>query len=855
MLKKRTAFVYLLLFSGALIISACSTSRDRMINREWHKLNTKYNVVFNGNESFNENWNSLQSGLKEDFWKLLPIERLDVEETYAFKMDSDKDAPFATAEEKAVKAIKKHGMLIEDKEANAQMIEAYLLLGKARYFDQRFVPAYEAFSYIIKKHPATNKLNKVRIWKERTNIRLGNEVIAIENLKRLMKYRELKDQELADANATMAQAYMNTDSIAQAIDKLTIAVGATRKNVERSRYHFILGQLFTSSGDLDKAQNHFQQIVEQGRRAPRVFWVHAKLRSLRFANLNKTDQNQQLLELAEMVKSWQNQDYLDIIHYQQGVVYLEEEKDSLAVAYINKSLRANNQKDPTLTAMSYEFLADHYFDKDKYLLAHSYYDSLLPFLVNPSEKYRAIQKRSLKLADVALYEARVSSIDSVLDLASASPDRQLAIVNQHIKTLQEQEEKKAQEAQEQQADKEKKANESFSNPSTPTRGSFYFYNPAMVERGQKAFKQQWGDRALADNWRWEQKTKQVKLVDQEEQGANQEVVQEQEERSQKYNPEVYLKQIPTETKILDSLKREKNYAHFRLGTIYKESFELYDLALKNLMISSLYTQSEAICIPSLYATYKIYEYLKEDQKANLIKNKIIRSYPESVYAQVLSDPSKAVLLSASAFDKRYQTVYQSYKNQKHDSVIRAVNELLERTTSIEEAGKWSNLKALSIGRLQGYMAFKSELEQLVKDYPSSSAAENAVQFLTKANNAIEKPEFLDPLDSDHWKLAIWVNHKRQSKDSVLGQKIRSLFKDELSHLRYSKESYSPTQDVYVVHGFPTQIETVRFSKNPIFRDQTFENGEFFVILASHYRTVQLYKNLQAYKVEHKALKR
>lgn len=836
------------------MISSCSTSRDRLINREWHKLNTKYNVVFNGNESFNENWNTLQSGYREDFWKLLPIERLEVDQQYVFKFDSDEDSPFAIAEEKAVKAIKKHGMMIEDQEANAQMIEAYLLLGKARYFDQRFVPAYEAFSYIIKKHPATNRLNKVRIWKERTNIRLGNEVIAIENLKRLMKYRELKDQELADANATMAQAYMNTDSIAQAIDKLTIAVGATRKNVERARYHFILGQLFTSSGDLEKAQDHFQQIVEQGRRAPRAFWVHSKLRTLRFANLNKAEQTEQLLELSELVKNWQNQDYLDVIHYQQGVVYLEEEMDSLGVAYINKSLRAN-KNDPTLTAMSYELLADHYFDNNEYVSAHTYYDSLLPYLVNPSEKFRAIQKRSLKLEDVALYETRIATIDSVLDLAAAPKDRQIELIEKHIQTLQLQEEKKEQLQEEEKEAKEKKANEAFSNPSTPTRGSFYFYNPAMIERGQKAFRQQWGDRALADNWRSEQKTKQVKLIDQEESAANEQVVEEQKERSSKFDPEFYLSQLPTEEKTIDSLKREKNYAHFRLGTIYKESFELYDLALKNLMISSLYTQSEAICIPSLYAMYKTYELLNDNQKADQVKNKIIRSYPESVYAQVLKDPSKALLLSASEFDKQYQKVYQSFKNQKYDSVIKAVNEVLGRTTDIEESGKWTNLKALSVGRSEGFVAYKRAMEQLVKDFPSSSAAEKAVEFLTKANTTVGTPEFGDPIESDHWKLAIWVNNKQATNDSIIGQRIRSLFKDDLSHLRYSKESYSPIQDVYVVHGFPTQIETVRFSKNPIFRDPTFENGEFFVILASHYRTVQLYKNLKAYSVDHKALKR
>jgi hypothetical protein len=33
-------------------------------------------------------------------------------------------------------------------EKNFQIDEAYLLLGKARYYDQRFIPALDAFNYI-----------------------------------------------------------------------------------------------------------------------------------------------------------------------------------------------------------------------------------------------------------------------------------------------------------------------------------------------------------------------------------------------------------------------------------------------------------------------------------------------------------------------------------------------------------------------------------------------------------------------------------------------------------------------------------------------------------------------------------
>jgi hypothetical protein len=60
------------------------------------------------------------------------------------------------AETKATKAIQKHSMNIDGRERNFQIDEAYLLLGKARYYDQRFIPALDAFNYILYKYPNSN---------------------------------------------------------------------------------------------------------------------------------------------------------------------------------------------------------------------------------------------------------------------------------------------------------------------------------------------------------------------------------------------------------------------------------------------------------------------------------------------------------------------------------------------------------------------------------------------------------------------------------------------------------------------------------------------------------------------------
>ncbi len=75
------------------------------------------------------------------------------------------------------------------------------MLGKARYYDQRFVPALEAFNYILYKYPSSDKIYEAKIWREKTNMRLDNDAIAVTNLTKLLKEIKFKDQIFADANA------------------------------------------------------------------------------------------------------------------------------------------------------------------------------------------------------------------------------------------------------------------------------------------------------------------------------------------------------------------------------------------------------------------------------------------------------------------------------------------------------------------------------------------------------------------------------------------------------------------------------------------------------------------------------
>ena len=52
------------------------------MSRTGHAMSTKYNVLFNGQTAFDEAKLALDDSYEDNFWERLPIEPLEIEETF-----------------------------------------------------------------------------------------------------------------------------------------------------------------------------------------------------------------------------------------------------------------------------------------------------------------------------------------------------------------------------------------------------------------------------------------------------------------------------------------------------------------------------------------------------------------------------------------------------------------------------------------------------------------------------------------------------------------------------------------------------------------------------------------------------
>ena len=833
---------------STLILGSCSTKKDAFLNRNWHALNTKYNTLYNGNIAFEQGREELNSSYRDDYWEVLPVERLQV--TDEVKLDSEDNNPnFELAEEKATKAIQKHSMDIKDEERNPQTDEAFLLLGKARYFDQRYIPALEAFNYVLRKYTESNKLNEATIWREKTNMRLDNPEVAIKNLKRLFKYESLKNQEYADANAVLAQCLINLKVPDTAIQKLKIAQAYTKKSEERGRYLFIIGQLYDQLGFKDSANYAYEKVIALNRKSPRVYMINAHLKKIQNTEITSANKEGLLEYLTNLEENRENRPFLDKIYREIAQFHLADQSDSIALAYYNKSLRATPQEERKLNALNYQSLADYYFDKDEYKTSGAYYDSTLTNLVVNTKKYRDIKKKLDNLEDVIKYEDIVQHADSVITIYEMPEAERKAYFEDYIAEL-----KRKQEAE---AEAELKrttagfATFSESQGGKQNKGKFYFYNITSLGYGRNDFKTRWGDRSLEDDWRWSNKTRTLvsEATGSEVTSTNQNA--ENLTDDQKFSLDFYLGQIPTDVAEIDSLRTERNFANYQLGLIYKEKFKDNLLAAAKLERVLTSNPEERLILPSKYNLFKIYEESGSPLMDNM-KQDIIANHPDTRYAEILLNPQAVLEGNTDSPDAHYTSLFKLYQQQEYFQVITGSENYISRYTGDPIVPKFEMLKANSIGRLQGFEAFKEALNYVALTYPNNPEGKKAEAMVSEQLPKLENQQFspeTDTASKGNWKVVFPFKIRDNEKALELKKRLEEVVKDLNYKNIISKDIYNLEDQFVVVHGFRSKDFALGFAeliKNN--RDYRIKD-ENFVVLSNNYKIIQVHKNLKSYKAQ------
>ena len=294
-----------------LVAIGCSTKKDAAMNRFYHKTTSKFNPLFNGEEALRYGLLDITLNHNDNYWLRLPVDPYILPEAYASEEVATNEF-FDRAQDKAILTVQKHSMLIKGEQRNNQIARAYLLLGKARYYNGKYLQAIEAFTYLVKNMSGDDLAVEAELWRSKSYLALGQHDRAARELINIAFSGALNNEQYAVSQAALADALLREEKDSLATEPLRKAFATEKSAYKRGRYAFLLGQLYEDLNYADSAIVAYQYVLDLNRRLPRELWIHARLAQLK----NNTPKDEETLKAYKrLLRSDENRRFRDKIHY------------------------------------------------------------------------------------------------------------------------------------------------------------------------------------------------------------------------------------------------------------------------------------------------------------------------------------------------------------------------------------------------------------------------------------------------------------------------------------------------------------------------------------------------------------
>ncbi len=178
--------------------------------------------------------------------------------------------------------------------------------------------------------------------------------------------------------------------------------------------------------------------------------------------------------------------------------------------------------------------------------------------------------------------------------------------------------------------------------------------------------------------------------------------------------------------------------------MYKEKLKDDKEAIK--AFESLVTRYDTskFHVSAFYQLYRLYSDNGNTAKANTYKNKVLKDFPASQYAQLIADPGylDAEKNQSSEVSTFYEKTYKLYKTKKFSKVINNADQADSLYKGNDLLVKFDYLRTQSIGETQDEKAFEEALRAFIDQHtgtPESKVAQRTLEYLTKGNVG-EMPE-------------------------------------------------------------------------------------------------------------------
>ena len=706
------------------------------MRRAYHNLTSHYNVFWNGQYSLNEGDRQLKSNAKDDYSKVLRVFNYGTK-SEAMSLNSQMDR----ALQKTSICVQKHSMKFNGRERVKWIDDAYLVMGKAHFYKQDYIPAKRTFDFISTDFKDNDIALIANLWMIKTYIQTEEypkAIAMIEQLQNKTASRKKLPKELyRNLDLTIADYYIANKEYGKAIDYLKSGMLQNNNRDTRTRAMFILGQIYMELDDAKRATEQFKKVIKRNPTYEMLF--EAKMNMARMGSSGNAKELYKMLE--KMLDDLKNDEFHDRIYYAMAELAMREENIDKAIGYYRESVAAatNNRIQRANSALK---VATIFFDRNEYELSQAYFDTAVTSMdKNTTPGYDSLLNISQTLNELVENLTVVKTQDSLIKVANMDSISRNALIDKIIAQVIEQEklEEEQRRYEEQMALMGSAIGSSSVQQSTSSSGAWYFYNETTLQSGYNEFSKKWGLRKLEDNWRISDKR-----------GINSGIAEntttadsgdnESDSLANTYTNHdrgYYLKDLPMTEEQQQEAHHQIAEALYNTGFIYLDRLSDYPRSIEAYQkLDTRYPGNEKE-LPSWYALYKMYNDLNNVEKADLYKQRIFSKYPESSYANVILDPdyNKKLQEESQQASDLYTKTYEAYQQGQYYRVKMNAEKALELyTADTALAPRFALLNAIARGRLETIDTMAYSLLNVIKTYPTSSVKPYASTLLAQIND-------------------------------------------------------------------------------------------------------------------------
>ena len=363
---KRNYLLFVSSIFTIVLIVGCSTQKNTSGTRAYHDLTTRYNVLFNAQQSYDETLQTLYEKTIDNYTELISMYPNELKEE-----NLSGSGPFDAVIEKTKKAIQEHSISVKPRrnpgrplsseyrewlrqeEFNPALKNVWLLMGKAQVQNGSYSDALSTFSQILRMYKnETELISETQIWMLRTYSAMGW-LYDAENIANILLAKPLTKAQNQLFNETYAYYLLRRENYESAIPYLRQAIKAQKNFSQKVRLQFLLGQLYAEIGLESEAYHTFGEV--KGLKTPPIYAMQATIFQARV-----TSGNNRLKAIAELEKMANNSRFTganDSLYVTLGDFYTAQNDTAKANRFYARSRVSRETISPAIPEQDVHTLA------------------------------------------------------------------------------------------------------------------------------------------------------------------------------------------------------------------------------------------------------------------------------------------------------------------------------------------------------------------------------------------------------------------------------------------------------------------------------------------------------------------